>query len=214
MGWRTVSTRKCRGSLHIPVKLAAFPLSHMLRVRRNKAAIGQKRRTGQRAAKNQTSGGAFMSLESIAISILGTVGRAYFLPIEKLLNLAAEATGVEVRTSVGSSTERDARIAKIDDAKSNLKEAIIALDELKAEAQRNQANLTEALAKLSGVKAQHSVERDQLEKIRSIAQADIDAFRRMAGIQSPLKERVIGFAGGVVASLLAAGLWKLGETIL
>jgi len=141
--------------------------------------------------------------------------RFYFRIFDYLLS----GVGIGFRTDfpllmeVPVSRSRDDRIAKIDDAKSNLQDALSALSELKSEAETNKAELEEALRRLAEARAGHAAEAEQLEQIRAIAEADITAFRRMAGI-NPARERLIGFLGGVAASLIAAGLWKVGELLL
>jgi uncharacterized protein involved in exopolysaccharide biosynthesis len=121
--------------------------------------------------------------------------------------------GVTSPFRISSVGNRDQRIAKIDEARANLEDALNALGELKREAETNKAELQDALNQLDRTKAGHAAEAAQLQQIRAIAEADVATFRRMAGIR-PARERLIGFIGGVVASLVAAGLWKLAELIL
>lgn len=49
----------------------------------------------------------------------------------------------------------------------------------------------------------------ELQLLRAIAQTDVGAFRKMAGVPSSsdiLRERLIGFVSVVVSSLVASGL--------
>jgi uncharacterized protein involved in exopolysaccharide biosynthesis len=140
--------------------------------------------------------------------------RFYFRIFEVLLRKLGVALNIDLPLGdeFSRSGSRDGRIAKIDEARTNLEDALSALGELKSEAEANKAELQDALRRLDEAKAGHAAETEQLVQIRAIAEADIAAFRRMAGI-NPARERLIGFLGGVAASLIAAGLWKLAEAI-
>jgi hypothetical protein len=156
-------------------------------------------------------------LGSPLVQLLTRALRFYFRFFEGLLRgieVSVGAAGGRATVSAGLPTAkpRDERIAKIDVARDNLQDALSALGELKAEAEQNKVALDEAIRRLDETKAGHAKEAKQLRQIRAIAEADIATFRRMAGI-NPARERFVGFLGGVAASLLAAGLWKLGEFI-
>jgi hypothetical protein len=146
---------------------------------------------------------------------LNTLLRFYLRPFDKMLR-QFESLGIAtpaVKVQWAESKTRDERIAKIDVARENLQDALAALGDLKAEAEHNQIALNEAIQKLDATKAGHAFETKQLEQVREIAEADIAAFRRLAGI-NPTRERFIGFLGGVFASLIAAALWRLGEWVI
>jgi hypothetical protein len=146
-----------------------------------------------------------MSIEIVFAPVLEKVAKAYFNLFEKILR---DLTGISLRGAIEFDDKKplDERIAKIDEARTNLQEALAALQELADEAQRNKGELAEAIGKLQDAKEAHASEKMQLEQIKVIAQSDIDAFRRMAGINSPFKERIFGFFAGIVASLVAAGI--------
>jgi hypothetical protein len=104
----------------------------------------------------------------------------------------------------------DERIAKIDAARNNLADALIAIDELKAAAGTNKADLEVALEQLGRTQAEHTAARKELELVRQVANSDVETFQRLAGVPSKLhiaKERALGFVFGVLASLLASGIW-------
>lgn len=144
--------------------------------------------------------------------LLAALLRFYLRPFDRVLGGVQAVTSTTGQINRLSERFRDERIAKIDAARENLEEALAALGRLKSEAEQNKLALAEALRRLDETKAGHAREAQQLEQIRAIAEADVSAFRRLAGI-NPARERLVGFLGGVVASLLAAGLWKLGELI-
>lgn len=156
-----------------------------------------------------------MEPSSATIQLLEKVLRAYFRPFDLILRQVGRTLGVDLSISLDPSTKKpiDARIAKIDEAKANLQEALTALGELSADAERNKAELTRALEGLQEARAAHASEAEQLNQIKNIAQSDVEAFRRIAGI-APMRERIIGFVAGVFASLFAAAIWQIGAAIL
>jgi hypothetical protein len=104
----------------------------------------------------------------------------------------------------------DDRIAKIDAARSNLAEALSAIDELKSAANANKADLEAALEQLGQTQAAKTAAERELGAVRKIADADIEVFQRLAGVPTRsqvAKERALGFLFGVIASLLASGVW-------
>ena len=106
----------------------------------------------------------------------------------------------------------DERIAKIDAARSNLAEAISAIDELKAAANSNKADLESALERLGQTQAKHDDAKRELELVRQVASSDVETFQRLAGVPSKsqiAKERALGFVFGVLASLIASVVWWL-----
>jgi hypothetical protein len=111
----------------------------------------------------------------------------------------------------------DERITKIDSARANLAEALIAIDELKAAASANKADLEMVLQQLGKTNAEHSAAKQKLVLVRQVANSDVETFQRMAGVPSKsqiVKERVLGFVFGVIASLAASGLWWIGAKVV
>jgi hypothetical protein len=145
-------------------------------------------------------------IHSVVASLLQQVARVYFRPFELILGGVANAFGFGFSVSLDAGSRRpiDERIAKIDEARRNLQEALGALEELTTEAERNKAELDQAVRRLGEARAEHASEARQLAEVKRIAQSDVEAFRRMAGLTSPAKERWIGFFGGIAASLVAA----------
>jgi hypothetical protein len=104
----------------------------------------------------------------------------------------------------------DERIAQIDIAKQSLEAALSAIDELKTTARHNREDLNEALNRLRHVGEAKTAAERELSSIKQIAQADIEVFRKLAGVPSRAdvaRERLLGFIFGVAASLIASGLW-------
>lgn len=108
-------------------------------------------------------------------------------------------------------TERsiDERIAKIDLAKANLLEGLQAIDELKAEAERNKKEVEIAVEQVNRLERNKIDLQSELAAIKTVVQTDVSAFRRVAGVLGPAeirRERLLGFFSGVVASLVASGI--------
>jgi hypothetical protein len=104
----------------------------------------------------------------------------------------------------------DARLAKIEVARRNLAEALEAIDELKLAAEENQVELAIALERLRDTQNQRVSAEREMQTVKSIAQADVEVFRKLAGVPSRMeiaKERLIGFILGVLASVIASALW-------
>ena len=104
----------------------------------------------------------------------------------------------------------DARLAKIEFARRNLAEALGAIDELKSAAEANQAELAIALERLRDAQEQRASAEKEVQAVQSIAQADVEVFRKLAGVPSKMeiaKERLIGFILGVLASVIASAIW-------
>jgi DNA repair exonuclease SbcCD ATPase subunit len=121
--------------------------------------------------------------------------------------------GEEVIFELLPSTEHspgiDERIAQIDLAKDSLESALSAVDELKAAAERNKDELRDALERIEQTRADKAAAEKELENVKQIAQADVEVFKKLAGVPSPAqiaRERFIGFLVGVIASLTAWGI--------
>lgn len=156
-------------------------------------------------------------------SLAGAVARAlffYFELIDRVLLVGLRVKGDSSGFSIsleGISPPAgtiDERIAKIDIARENLAESLRAIDELKVAAEDNKKELQEALAKFQLLEKQKANAEIELQEIKRIAQADVETFRKLAGVPTEpevRKERIIGFVSGVLASLFAAGLIYVGN---
>jgi hypothetical protein len=101
----------------------------------------------------------------------------------------------------------DERIAQIDIARESLKAGLAAVDDLKVTAQRNREDLKSALERLEQIHQDKTAAEKEVKNVKYIAQADIEVFKRLAGVPSRAdiaRERFIGFVVGVAASLVAS----------
>ena len=105
----------------------------------------------------------------------------------------------------------DERIAKIDAAKTNLMESLQAIDELKEEAERNKKEIIIAVEQVNRLEKDKTHLQSELEAIRTIVEADVSAFRQVAGLgpSEIRRERLLGFLSGVIASLIASSIFLL-----
>ncbi len=150
-------------------------------------------------------------------TILVSLLDSYFEIFSKIVNrvsLVADKSGVSVNVEKKSSI--DERIAKIEEAKTSLLEGVRLIDELKLSAENNKKEAELALSQITKLESDKASLQQELEAIKKIAQSDIETFRKMVGVPSTTdirRERVIGFVGGIVSSLIASGLIWLGVWI-
>ena len=115
------------------------------------------------------------------------------------------------------SLEIDERISKLNDVQTYLSDAIDAVEDLKTQANRNKEINQRLLSDLSILRENQQRAKADAKAITDATQADIDAFRKLAGVPSKEEIRrgqVISFWSGVVASLFAAGIWWCGAKML
>ena len=106
----------------------------------------------------------------------------------------------------------DERLAKIEDARHNMAEAIQALDELQRVAEENKRDLDAINSAISAAEADKVSAEGKVKAAKQLAEIDAQAARSVLELptaREKWKERVYGFVSGVGASLLAAIIWKL-----
>jgi chromosome segregation ATPase len=103
----------------------------------------------------------------------------------------------------------DQRIANIDSAKANLIEGLKAIEELKEAAERNRKDAETAIKQIAKLEHDKTSLQQEIAAIKSVVNADVNAFRKVAGVLGPSeirRERVLGFISGVIASVTASGI--------
>ncbi len=111
----------------------------------------------------------------------------------------------------------DERIAKIDAARDYLIEGLKAVEELRSSADVSKRESELALRRLEQLIADKATMEEELTALRTVMNADVSAFRKVAGVPSQKdinRERLLGFVSGVVASLAAAGLIGVGVWVV
>ncbi|PIA70324.1 hypothetical protein CDR19_16610 [Ectopseudomonas toyotomiensis] len=129
--------------------------------------------------------------------------------ILRRLHVTVGISGISVGFQEEAQQSLDQRVAKLDAARANLVDGIQAIDQLMAEAQKNKTEIAEAAQQISRLKADKQTLAEELSAIKSVVTADVDAFRKIAGVPTVgdiRRERLIGFASGITASLIASAL--------
>jgi hypothetical protein len=106
----------------------------------------------------------------------------------------------------------DERIAQIDLARDNLLAGLSAVNELKADAERNKEELRQARQQMEQVRLDKTAAEKELDGIKQIAGSHFEVVKKLIGVPSRTQiaqERFIGFLVGFFASLLASGIWWL-----
>jgi len=148
--------------------------------------------------------------EKAAITVLETLFGRTAAAIFDVVALGAETAGVYTRPQ----RTFEQRLNRLDDAREALKETLDAIDEIKAEAQRNEQRQAVALQALQDTLQSHETAEQKLASIKKLMEVDVSTLREAAGIPNVGKERLIGAVSAVLCSLVAAGVWLLGETII
>jgi len=150
-----------------------------------------------------------MELPSVLANVVFKAFELWTTPVFKF-RLRPNRVLVEFMPKEEPHQSVDERIAKIEAARLNLTEALGAIDELKTAAEQNKAELAQALQTLCVTQAEKAIAERELQAVRQIAQNDVGAFQRLAGVQSKrdvARERFVGFLLGVIASVLASAVW-------
>lgn len=151
----------------------------------------------------------------IVVEVTQKIFGGYISLIEKVVSAFL---GRRVSLDVFSDSQSlDERIAKIEEARNNLFEALQAVDDLRRTADENKQELKEALEKLTQMESQKASLSTELAEIQKIKNADVGAFRDLIGIPTAKDkwwERFIGFVSGIVASIIASALWIFGTNIV
>ena len=106
----------------------------------------------------------------------------------------------------------DQRLAKIEEAKQNLAEALAAIEDLQTEAQKNSRALDQLTAKLDKAEQRKTVIQKDIDTLRELSKLDAESVRKGLGIPTRLQvwfERVLSFLIGVAASIVASWVWTM-----
>lgn len=134
-----------------------------------------------------------------------------FVASEVLVKALGRVSGISLGPIAIDFEQRslDERIARLDVAKRHLEDSLGAIEELQRAAKENKAQAESALKRLAQLQEEKSKAELELSEVRKLATADISTFQKLAGVPSRAqikRERVIGFALGVLASVVASGL--------
>jgi len=148
---------------------------------------------------------------SIAIEIVDFVTGDF---AAKLLRIFARAVGADAFITYERPRPVDERIARIDEARTALAESLEAIDELRVEADVARTEHAAVALALQTTLASKDDAEKKLQSIQRIMDEEVEAFRAVAGVSDVRKERIIGFASGVAASIIATAIWTYGARLL
>lgn len=140
----------------------------------------------------------------IALEIIELVAKAL-----RGLRITFDAANVSLHIDYARPQTIDERIAKIEQTKVMLQDALQAIEELRQTATINKRDAELAMRQLSQLEHNKKNLEQELENIHGLIEADVDTFRKVAGIPSPAqvrRERLLGFVSGVIASAVASGI--------
>jgi flagellar hook-basal body complex protein FliE len=107
----------------------------------------------------------------------------------------------------------DQRIARLDEAKAALNESLEAIEKLRTDAE-TALNEHAAVVEALNTALSNKVDAEQkLASIRNIINQEVKAFQTVAGVPNVRQERTIGFFSGVLASIVASGVWTVAPKI-
>lgn len=150
---------------------------------------------------------------NISPAISAALSKAFDLWTMPIIRLSIDGNGlpsIEILPKYAATDTIGQRIEKIDIARKNLVDALEAMEELKQAAEQNKTELAAAIERLNIAHKERVFAERELQAVRGIAQSDIEVFKKLAGVPSQLevaKERFVGFVLGILASVLASGVW-------
>lgn len=106
----------------------------------------------------------------------------------------------------------DERLEKIEVARQNLAEALIAIDELRDASEANKRDLERLTSSISKAESDKADLHAQLGALKQIAAIDSDAVRDALRLPTEVdkwKERIWGFIFGLAAGLIGSMLWEM-----
>ncbi len=130
------------------------------------------------------------------------------------LTLGTAGFRIEIREETAPIDER---IAKIEEARKALEHGLEAVEELQIEAKKNREEVERALEELVLLENEKVDIKKEITADRSVIGADVESFRRIAGIPTERqrsRDKVAGFVSGVFASILAAVLLALSAIVV
>ena len=116
----------------------------------------------------------------------------------------------EIRLRKGTPEAYEATFKKIAEAQESLSEGVAALDSLKADYGAERDRLTKLMDDVKKKREECQTANQDLVLTQDILKEDRDRLKRILGVDDT-RSKIIGFVSGVLASLIAAGLWFAGS---
>ena len=142
----------------------------------------------------------------------------YLRLVEKLLKVVhirfrgVQIGPIEFELKQRTDSSYQETIEKIDATRQHLRDAIAAVDTLQTEIETRKGELDKLLASVRSTEEQKQLIDQEYEFSHKLLAEDKERLKEVLGFyQVPVsgKDKVLGFVGGVLASLVAAGVWAL-----
>lgn len=132
--------------------------------------------------------------------------------VESLLSFRLGPASFRFKLDVkGINDTIDDRIAKINIAKTNLNDAITAINELEQDTLKSKKELEKTLKNVELAKEKKTALQSEVNNLTQLAGAEVQTMRTVIGIPSKgalWAQRFIGFILGIVASLIASYIYN------
>ena len=132
----------------------------------------------------------------------------YINLIEKLIDIVEGKKRREkvLKTPLGET------LTKVETAQEHLTDAIVSIDIIRKQVILERTQLDTLLLEVENKKAQYNEASKDLKDAKQLLNQDQEKLRKVLGINSK-REKIIGFISGIIASLIAALIWKFLEII-
>ena len=81
-----------------------------------------------------------------------------------------------------------------------------AIDDLKKEAEQNKVEFQQTIEELNKVKLNKTTLETEYNSLKQLSTKDLNTIKGIIGIPNKNRERLIGFATGIITSLIASGI--------
>jgi hypothetical protein len=146
----------------------------------------------------------------VLMAVVKELARRLGLKLPSDVRIQAGVLGVKL-SLVDPQKTVDDRLARIETARQGLAEALEAMDELKQQAEENKEDLARLKASIEKASHEKLALDAELEALKEISSIDTQSVRKIIGVQSTADkwvERLIGFAFGIGASVVATIVWE------
>ena len=132
----------------------------------------------------------------------------YINLIEKLIDLVEG----KKRKKKALNTPLGETLKKVETAQEHLTDAIEAIDVIREQVISERTQLDTLLSEVEHKKVQYKEATSDLKDTQQLLNQDQEKLRTVLGINSK-REKIIGFISGIIASLIAALIWKFGGVL-
>jgi len=142
------------------------------------------------------------------MTMMVDVIKLYINLIERVFELLEKKKS---RRRISRSTFNET-INKVETAQNNLADAVEAIEIIKEEVISEKAKLDDLLKDVQRKRNEHERTSSELKTAQELLEKDQEKLKVALGINTT-RDRILGFVGGVVASIVATALWILGSNL-